>query len=81
IWRYITGIKTFGSQYYVYGSFFSYYVNFLFPFGCVATIPKLKTKIKKILLCWKIKPSAVGPRTVTNQQQPTGHKPITAGIA
>ncbi|CAF4003340.1 unnamed protein product [Adineta steineri] len=79
--RYITGIKTFGSQYYVYGSFFSYYVNFLFPFGCVGTIPKLKTKTKKILLCWKIKPSAVGPRTVTNQQQRTGQTPMTAGIA
>ncbi|CAF4175362.1 unnamed protein product [Adineta steineri] len=81
IWRYIIGIKSFGSQYYVYGSFFSDYINFLFPFVCLGTIPQLKTKIKKILLCWKIKPTAVAPRTVTNQQQPTGQKPITPNIA
>ncbi|CAF4043677.1 unnamed protein product [Adineta steineri] len=78
VWRYITGITNFGSQYYVYGSFFSFYVNFLFPFGCVGTIPQFKTKIKKILLCWKIKSTAVAPHTVKKQQSPTGQKPITA---
>ncbi|CAF0883685.1 unnamed protein product [Adineta steineri] len=81
VWRYIIGITNFGSQYYVYGSFLSYYVNFLFPFGCVGTIPKLKIKIKKILLCWKIKSNAVAPRTVKNQQQPIGQKPIKANTA
>ncbi|CAF0932072.1 unnamed protein product [Adineta steineri] len=81
VWRYIIGIPSFGSQYYVYGSFFSFYVNFLFPFGCVGTIPQLKTKIKKILLCWKIKSSAVAPRIVKKQQSPACQKPITANTA
>ncbi|CAF1312928.1 unnamed protein product [Adineta steineri] len=62
-------------------AFFSFYVNFLFPFGCVGTIPQLKTKIKKILLCWKIKSSAVAPRIVKKQQSPACQKPITANTA
>ncbi|CAF0856927.1 unnamed protein product [Adineta steineri] len=81
VWRYIIGITNFGSQYYVYGNFLSYYVNFLFPFGCIGTIPKLKIKIKKILLCCKIKPNAVAPRTVKNQQQPIDQKHIIANTA
>ncbi|CAF1065224.1 unnamed protein product [Adineta steineri] len=81
VWRSIIGIPTFGSEYYVYGSFFSDYINFLFPFGCVGTIPNLKTKMTKILLCCKIKPTAVAPRTMTNQQRPTGQKPIIANTA
>ncbi|CAF1361358.1 unnamed protein product [Adineta steineri] len=52
-----------GAQFITYGRLFSYYIQFLFPFTCLSTIPQLGTRIKNILQCgWRQQTNAVLPQ-------------------
>ncbi|CAF3808199.1 unnamed protein product [Rotaria sp. Silwood1] len=54
----------------VYGQFFSYYINFLFPFVCAGTLPHLRKKIKNTLrICPLYKRGTVEPIQNTIQRR------------
>lgn len=72
--RYLTGIKNFASQYYVYGSFLSYYINFLLPFVCAGALPQVKQTVKYFLcFCTRIK------ITIAPSNHKDGIKPTVLG--
>jgi hypothetical protein len=53
-----------GASFMMYAEFTADYGSILLPFICAGSMPELKTKIKKIFLCWRRQMRAVGPQTL-----------------
>lgn len=65
--RCFSASKSLGSQYYVYGSFLSYYINFLLPFVCIGMVPQVKVRVKSIFLSCKRRKTSILPLPVTGR--------------
>ena len=62
---YLCGVlEDVGAVFVMYADFIKHYGNILLPFICAGSMPKLKQKIKNMVLCWRHRTRAIGPGTV-----------------
>ncbi len=60
--------RSIGLEFSLYAVFFSYYVQFLFPFVCAGSLPELGNKLKK-LLWWRRATQRIVPQKLSRPFQ------------